>query len=54
MSFHDDSRLVAIDASHEGSLDRGDQAVLELVSIFTEVPDIAILVLGEPIESIFR
>ena len=52
--FHDDSRLVAVDPSHEGAVNGGDQAILKLVGVFAEIPDVAISVLGEPIERIFR
>ena len=54
MGFHDNSRLVAIDPSHEGAVNGSDQAILKLVGVFAEVPDVAISVLGEPIERIFR
>ena len=54
MGFHDNSRLVAVDPSHKGAVNRGDQAILKLVRVFAEVPHVAICVLGEPIERIFR
>ena len=51
--FHDNSRLVAVDTSHEGAVNGGDQAILKLVGVFAEVPNVAISVLSEPIERIF-
>ena len=48
------SGLVPIDTSHEGAVNGGDQAILKLVGVFAEVPDIALSVLSEPIERIFR
>src|SRR5947208_2462034 len=53
MGFHDNPRLVPVDTSHEGTIDTGDQAILKLVSVFAEVPHVAISVLGEPIKCIF-
>ena len=54
VSFHDDSRLVAVDPSHKGAGNGGDQAILKLVGVFAKIPHVAICVLGEPIERIFR
>jgi len=54
VSFHDGSRLVAVDPSHKGAGNGGDQAILKLVGVFAEIPDVVICVLGEPIERIFR
>jgi hypothetical protein len=53
MRLHDDSRLVPVDTSHPAALDGVDQAILQLLRILTKILDIAILVLGEPIERIF-
>src|SRR5947208_9962572 len=54
MRFHDDPRFIAVDASHECALNRRDETVLQLMSIFTKVPDIPFPVLSEPIEGILR
>ena len=35
MRFHDDPRFVAVDAGHECTLNRRDETVLQLMSIFT-------------------
>ena len=53
MCFHDHTRLVAVDASHERAFDGGDQAVLEFVRVFAEVPHVAVSVLSKPIKCIF-
>src|SRR5206468_6823956 len=37
----------------EGAVNGGDQAILKLVGVFAEVPNVAISVLSEPIERIF-
>ena len=54
MGFHDNSRFVAVDASHERALDGGDQAILKFVRVFAEVPDVAVSILSKPIKRIFR
>jgi hypothetical protein len=54
MGFHNNSRFVAVDASHERALDGTDQAILEFVRVFAEVPDVAVSILGKPIKGIFR
>jgi hypothetical protein len=53
MGFHNNSRFVAVDASHERTLNGSDQAILEFVRVFAEVPDIALSILGKPIKGIF-
>src|SRR4030095_1144090 len=54
MGFHDDSRLVVVAPRGEGALDGGDQSILKLLSIFAEIPNVALFVLGVPIQRIFR
>lgn len=54
MSFHDNSRFVPVDTTHERALNGGDQAILKLVGVFAKIPHVAISILGEPIERIFR
>src|SRR5205823_14845618 len=54
MRFHNDPRFVAVDATHERAGNGADQTILQLMSIFTKVPDVAISVLREPIEGILR
>jgi hypothetical protein len=54
MGFHDNSRFVTVHTSHEGAVNGGDQAILKLVRVFAKVPDVALRVLGGPIERIFR
>jgi len=54
VSFHDNSWLVPIDTSHEGPVNGGNQAILKLVGVFAKIPHVAISILGEPIERIFR
>ena len=46
MSLHDNSRLVAVHASDESAFDGADQAVFQLRCVLAEIPDVAILVLG--------
>ena len=54
MRFHDDPGLVAVDATHERAGNGADQAILQLMSIFTKVPDVPVPVLREPVERILR
>jgi hypothetical protein len=41
MCLHDNSRLISVDTSHESAVDRGDQAILKLVSVFAEVGSVS-------------
>src|SRR6516162_6734823 len=52
MSFHDDSWLIVVGSGQERTLDRGNKAVLELLRVFPEVPDIAFQVLSKEIQGI--
>ena len=54
MGFHNNTRLVAVNTRHEGAVNGGDQAILKLVGVFAKLPHVAISILGEPIERIFR
>src|SRR5262245_41745222 len=54
MRLHDNSRFVAVDASHERALDGSDQAILEFVRVFAKVPNVAVSILGKPIKGILR
>ena len=54
MGFHDNSRFVAINASHERAVNGGDQAMLKFVRVFAEVPHVAVSVLSKPIKCTLR
>src|SRR5262245_61368374 len=53
MGPHDDARLGAVLPGLERSCGTDDVAVLVLLSVLSEIPDVACRVLGIPIESLF-
>jgi hypothetical protein len=52
--FHDDARFVAIDAGRKGSGQSDKAAIDQFPGVFAEIPNIAVLVLSEPIQRVFR
>ena len=52
--LHDDARLRAVDAGPPCAFRADDLAVLELLGVFAEVPDVAELILGEVVVGLFH